>query len=431
MMSKEKTVFVPMSCDLIHEGHLNVIEEAKKYGIVIVGLLTDAAINVYKPLPVFTFKQRLNIIKNIKGVDRVEKTEDWDYSSALKRLKPDYIIHGDDWNHNNQSVVKKNVTKQMKQWKGKVIEIPYTKGISSSSVKDILRREVSPSFQRAGNLRRIIRSTSLVKIIEVHNGLSAVIGENARYRNKSFDGFWLSSLTHATSKAKPDIEYVDDTTISQSIIEIFDATTKPLILDADSGGRVEHFRFTVSNMERLGVSAIIIEDKKGSKENSLSKVNNQKQESIKDFSFKLSEAKRIQTSDMMIIARIESLITGKGQVDALKRAKAYIDAGVDGIMIHSNKKTPQEIFEFCNAYNKLKDRKPLVVVPSTYNKVKEKELLDHGVNVVIYANHMLRAAHPAMVKVANMILEKGRSSEAAKDCMSIKEILELIPGTKG
>ena len=430
-MSKEKTVFVPMSCDLIHEGHLNVIEEAKKYGIVIVGLLTDAAINVYKPLPVFTFKQRLNIIKNIKGVDRVEKTEDWDYSSALKRLKPDYIIHGDDWNHNNQSVVKKNVTKQMKQWKGKVIEIPYTKGISSSSVKDILRREVSPSFQRAGNLRRIIRSTSLVKIIEVHNGLSAVIGENARYRNKSFDGFWLSSLTHATSKAKPDIEYVDDTTISQSIIEIFDATTKPLILDADSGGRVEHFRFTVSNMERLGVSAIIIEDKKGSKENSLSKVNNQKQESIKDFSFKLSEAKRIQTSDMMIIARIESLITGKGQVDALKRAKAYIDAGVDGIMIHSNKKTPQEIFEFCNAYNKLKDRKPLVVVPSTYNKVKEKELLDHGVNVVIYANHMLRAAHPAMVKVANMILEKGRSSEAAKDCMSIKEILELIPGTKG
>ena len=430
-MNKKKTVFVPMSCDLIHEGHLNVIEEAKKYGIVIVGLLTDAAINVYKPLPVFTFKQRLNIIKNIKGVDRVEQTEDWDYSSALSRLKPDYIIHGDDWNHNNQSIVKKNVTKQMKQWKGKVIEIPYTKGISSSSVKDILRREVSPSFQRAGNLRRIIRSASLVKIIEVHNGLSAVIGENARYRNKSFDGFWLSSLTHATSKAKPDIEYVDDTTISQSIIEIFDATTKPLILDADSGGRVEHFRFTVSNMERLGVSAIIIEDKKGSKENSLSKVNNQKQESIKDFSFKLSEAKRIQTSDMMIIARIESLITGKGQVDALKRAKAYIDAGVDGIMIHSNKKTPQEIFEFCNAYNKLKDRKPLVVVPSTYNKVKEKELLDHGVNVVIYANHMLRAAHPAMVKVANMILEKGRSSEAAKDCMSIKEILELIPGTKG
>jgi len=344
MMSKKKTVFVPMSCDLIHEGHLNVIEEAKKYGIIIVGLLTDAAINVYKPLPVFTFKQRLNIIKNIKGVDRVEKTEDWDYSSALKRLKPDYIIHGDDWNHNNQLVVKENVTKQMKQWKGKVIEIPYTKGISSSSVKDIIRREVSPSFQRAGNLRRIIGSRSLVKIIEVHNGLSAVIAENARYRNKSFDGFWLSSLTHATSKAKPDIEYIDDTTISQSIIEIFDATTKPLILDADSGGRVEHFRFTVSNMERLGVSAIIIEDKKGSKENSLSKVNNQKQESIKDFSFKLSEAKRIQTSDMMIIARIESLITGKGQADALQRAKAYIDVGVDGIMIHSNKKTPQEIF---------------------------------------------------------------------------------------
>ena len=376
-MSKKKIVFVPMSCDLIHEGHINIIKNAKKYGTVIVGLLTDAAINVYKPLPVFTYKQRLSIIMNIKGVDKIEKTEDWDYSSALNRLKPDYIVHGDDWNHNNQSIVKKNVTKQMKKWNGKVIEIPYTKGISSSSVKDIIRKEVSPSFQRAGTLKRIISAMPLVKIIEVHNGLSALIGENARYRDKSFDGFWLSSLTHATSKAKPDIEYVDDTTISQSIIEIFDATTKPLILDADSGGRVEHFRFTVSNMERLGVSAIIIEDKKGSKENSLSKVNNQKQESIKDFSFKLSEAKRIQTSDMMIIARIESLIIGKGQADALKRAKAYIAAGVDGIMIHSNKKTPQEIFDFCNAYNKLKDRKPLVVVPSTYNKVKEKDLLDN------------------------------------------------------
>lgn len=426
-MSKKKIVFVPMSCDLIHEGHINIIKNAKKYGTVIVGLLTDAAINVYKPLPVFTYKQRLSIIMNIKGVDKIEKTEDWDYSSALNRLKPDYIVHGDDWNHNNQSIVKKNVTKQMKKWNGKVIEIPYTKGISSSSVKDIIRKEVSPSFQRAGTLKRIISAMPLVKIIEVHNGLSALIGENARYRDKSFDGFWLSSLTHATSKAKPDIEYVDDTTISQSIIEIFDATTKPLILDADSGGRVEHFRFTVSNMERLGVSAIIIEDKKGSKENSLSKVNNQKQESIKDFSFKLSEAKRIQTSDMMIIARIESLIIGKGQADALKRAKAYIAAGVDGIMIHSNKKTPQEIFDFCNAYNKLKDRKPLVVVPSTYNKVKEKDLLDHGVNIVIYANHMLRAAHPAMVKVANMILKNERSYEASRDCMSIKEILELIP----
>lgn len=426
-MSKKKIVFVPMSCDLIHEGHINIIKNAKKYGTVIVGLLTDAAINVYKPLPVFTYKQRLSIIMNIKGVDKIEKTEDWDYSSALNRLKPDYIVHGDDWNHNNQSIVKKNVTKQMKKWNGKVIEIPYTKGISSSSVKDIIRKEVSPSFQRAGTLKRIISAMPLVKIIEVHNGLSALIGENARYRDKSFDGFWLSSLTHATSKAKPDIEYVDDTTISQSIIEIFDATTKPLILDADSGGRVEHFRFTVSNMERLGVSAIIIEDKKGSKENSLSKVNNQKQESIKDFSFKLSEAKRIQTSDMMIIARIESLIIGKGQADALKRAKAYIAAGVDGIMIHSNKKTPQEIFDFCNAYNKLKDRKPLVVVPSTYNKVKEKDLLDHGVNIVIYANHMLRAAHPAMVKVANMILKNERSYEASRDCMPIKEILELIP----
>ena len=429
-MSEKKTVFVPMSCDLIHEGHLNVIKHAKKYGMVIVGLLTDAAINVYKPLPVFTYKQRLAIIENIKGVDSVEKTEDWDYSSALERLKPDYIIHGDDWKHNNQSQVRKNVTRQMKQWKGQVIEIPYTKGISSSSVKDIIRKEISPSFQRAGNLRRIISFNSLVRFIEVHSGLSALIGENARYRKKSFDGFWLSSLTHATSKAKPDIEYVDDTTTSQSIIEIFDATTKPLILDADSGGRVEHFRFTVSNMERLGVSAIIIEDKKGSKENSLSQTNTQKQESIKYFSFKLSEAKKIQTSDMMIIARIESLIMGHGQTDALERAKAYIDAGADGIMIHSKKKTPKEIFRFCEIYNKLKDRKPLVVVPSTYNRVKEQDLLDNGVNVVIYANHMLRSSYPAMVKVATSILEHGRSLEASDDCMSINEILELVPGTK-
>tara|TARA_B100000575_G_scaffold38133_2_gene25927 strand:- start:3506 stop:4822 length:1317 start_codon:yes stop_codon:yes gene_type:complete len=426
-LSKE-IVFVPMACDLIHEGHINILANASKYGRVVVGLLTDDAISVYKPLPLLNYSRRLKIIKSMKFVDSVVKTTDWDYKKSLENLKPKYVVHGDDWKSNNQRKVRENVLKQIKSWKGILIEIPYTKGISSTLIKKVLRKNLSPDIIRKETFNRILNSKKLIRVIEVHNGISALIAQKSKYKNKEFDCMWLSSLTHSTSKGKPDIEYIDDTTVNNTINDIFDCSLKPLIFDADSGGRIEHLKFTIKNLERLGVSAIVIEDKVGEKINSLSKnVEKQKQDSIKNFCKKIRIAKNSAvSSNIKIFARIESLIIKKGLDDALLRASEYITSGADGIMIHSNKKTPLEIFKFCKSYNNLKNRVPLIVAPSTYDKTYEKDFEKYGINIVIYANQLIRSAIPSMKKTAEKILKYGRSSEASKDIISINEILKLM-----
>ena len=426
-LSKE-IVFVPMACDLIHEGHINILANASKYGRVVVGLLTDDAISVYKPLPLLNYSRRLKIIKSMKFVDSVVKTTDWDYKKSLENLKPKYVVHGDDWKSNNQRKVRENVLKQIKSWKGTLIEIPYTKGISSTLIKKVLRKNLSPDIIRKETFNRILNSKKLIRVIEVHNGISALIAQKSKYKNKEFDCMWLSSLTHSTSKGKPDIEYIDDTTVNNTINDIFDCSLKPLIFDADSGGRIEHLKFTIKNLERLGVSAIVIEDKVGEKINSLSKnVEKQKQDSIKNFCKKIRIAKNSAvSSNIKIFARIESLIIKKGLDDALLRASEYITSGADGIMIHSNKKTPLEIFKFCKSYNNLKNRVPLIVAPSTYDKTYEKDFEKYGINIVIYANQLIRSAIPSMKKTAEKILKYGRSSEASKNIMSINEILKLM-----
>ena len=293
-MSKKgnKKVFVPMACDLIHEGHINILEKASKYGDVVVGLLTDKAIATYKPLPTLSYEKRKKIILSLKFVNSVYKTTEWDFQSALEELKPEVVIHGDDWKSNNQKQSRKNVIKQIKKWKGRLVEPPYTKGISSSEIKKIVKDSSSP-FLRTQNLSRLIEAKQMIRVIEVHNGITAHIAENSKYKNKSFDCMWLSSLTHSTSKGKPDIEYIDDTTVLNTINDIFDCTTKPLIFDGDSGGLVEHLKYTVSNLGRVGVSAIIFEDKVGNKKNSLGKTSHfQKQDSIENFCKKLEIAKK-------------------------------------------------------------------------------------------------------------------------------------------
>jgi phosphoenolpyruvate phosphomutase len=249
---------------------------------------------------------------------------------------------------------------------------------------------------------------------------------------KEFDGMWVSSLTDSTAKGKPDIEYVDITSRLNTIHHILEVTTKPIIVDGDTGGISEHFSLIVKSLERLGISAIIIEDKVGLKKNSLFGTEvEQRQDTIEDFSHKISSGKKAQvTNNFMVIARIESLILKKGVDDAIKRAKAYIGAGADAIMIHSKEKEPDEILEFCKRYNGMTNKVPLVAVPTTYNRITEKELSDAGVNIVIYGNHLLRSAYPAMVKTAETILKNGRSYEVDEFCMPIKNVLELIPGGK-
>lgn len=425
-----------MSADMIHPGHLNIIKEAQKLGYVIVGLLTDKAIASYKRLPTLKYEQRKIIIENIKGVSEVVPQHELDYAPNLREIKPDYVVHGDDWQKGVQQQTRQKVIDTLKEWGGILHEVPYTQGISSTQLNQSLKEIGTTPEIRMERLRRLIESKPIVRVMEAHNGLTGLIVENININQnghtKEFDAMWLSSLTDSTAKGKPDIEAVDVTSRLHALNDILEVTTKPIIYDGDTGGIPEHFVFTVKTLERLGVSAIIIEDKTGLKKNSLFGTDvPQKQASIEDFCYKISTGKKAQvTKSFMIIARIESLILKQGIDDAIKRADAYIKAGADGIMIHSKETNGQEILEFCRRYALFEKRVPLVAVPSSYNHMYEKQLKEAGVSIVIYANHLLRSAYPAMVDVAKSILSHERSLEADDKCMSIKEILNLIPGTK-
>ncbi|WP_182427442.1 phosphoenolpyruvate mutase [Bacteroides fragilis] len=431
-----KKIYVGMTADIMHPGLIHIIHEATKYGDVIVGLLTDKAITEHKRLPYLTYDQRKEVVENIKGVFEVVPQEDWSYVPNLEKLKPDYIIHGDDWKTGPLREVREQVFEVMNAQGGKVIEIPYTRGINSSSLdKDIKAIGTTPDV-RLKSLRRLIQAKPVVRILEAHDGLCGLIIENLEVqkgdKREVFDGMWSSSLTDSTSKGKPDIEAVDLTTRLQDLNNILECTTKPIIFDGDTGGKIEHFVFTVRTLERHGISAVIIEDKVGLKKNSLFGTDAiQTQDSIEGFCDKIRAGKNAQvTGDFMIIARIESLIAGKPMSDALERAYAYVQAGADGIMIHSKDKSGEDIREFCRTFRKEYAHVPIVVVPTTYDHVHESELHEWGANVVIYANHLLRAAYPAMMNVARTILENERAEEVRPLCMPIKEILELIPGTK-
>lgn len=436
-MEKKKTVYLGMIGDIMHPGLINIINEGAKYGDVMIGLFTDKAIATHKRLPYLSYEQRKNVIENIKGVSCVVPQDDWSYVPNLVKYKPDFIIHGDDWKEGTSKYLRDEVFKVMESLGGKVIEIPYTKGISASGLKETIDSLGVTPQARLASLRRLITAKPVVRILESHNGLTGLIAEHTAVevngQHREFDGMWASSLTDSTSKGKPDIEAVDLTTRLHDLNDTLEVTTKPVIFDGDTGGKVEHFVFTVRTLERLGISAVIIEDKVGLKQNSLFGTDAvQTQDTIEGFCTKIKAGKNAQiTEDFMVIARIESLIAGKPVEDALERAFAYVAAGADGVMIHSKNKDGMDIKEFCQRFREKNIHTPIVAVPTTYNQFTEEELAEWGINIVIYANHMLRSAYPAMVKCAESILANSRSLEASDQyCMPIKQILNLIPGTK-
>jgi phosphoenolpyruvate phosphomutase len=432
-----KTVYLGMIGDIMHPGLINIINEGAKYGDVMIGLFTDKAIATHKRLPYLTYEQRKNVIENIKGVSSIVPQDEWSYVPNLLKYKPDYIIHGDDWLQGPDKYIRDEVFKVMEKLGGEVIEIPYTKGISASSLKEEIDSLGVTPQARLSSLRRLISAKPIVRILESHNGLTGLIAEHTSVevngQHREFDGMWASSLTDSTSKGKPDIEAVDLTTRLHDLNDTLEVTTKPVIYDGDTGGKLEHFVFTVRTLERLGISAVIIEDKVGLKQNSLFGTDAiQTQDTIEGFCNKIKAGKDAQiTRDFMIISRCESLIAGKPVDDALERCHAYVAAGADGVMIHSKNKSGDDIKEFCLRFREKDPHTPIVAVPTTYNQFTEEELAEWGINVVIYANHMLRSAYPAMVKCAERILDTSRSLEASDEyCMPIKQILNLIPGTK-
>lgn len=438
---KTPSVYVAMSADLIHPGHINILKIARDYadsidGEVVVGLLTDAAIASYKRVPYMTYDQRKAVIENLRYIDRVIPQTSLSYEENIRALRPRYVIHGDDWKSGAQAKTRQNVLDTLQDLGyGELIEPAYTEGISSTQLNADARAIGISTNARLSLLRRLIAAKKPLRILETHSAISALIAQNVFVQKDGvkleFDGFWSSSLTDSTSRGKPDIEAVELTSRLHTINDIFEVTSKPLIYDADTGGKIEHFGFTVRSLERTGVSAVIIEDKTGLKKNSL--LGNdveQTQDSIDDFCDKIRVGKRAQiTSDFMIIARIESLILEKGQDDALKRAFAYVQAGADGIMIHSRQKSPDEVLEFIQRFRTQDTQTPIVVVPTSFNAITAQKLGEAGANIIIYANHLLRASFVAMKEVAEGILTHDRSLEIEGRCMSVKEILSLIPGT--
>ena len=431
-MNNKKTVYVGLSADILHEGHINILRTAAKLGDVTVGLLTDRAICTYKRFPHLDYNQRAIVLKSLKYVKNIVPQNTLDYTKNLKILKPNFLVHGDDWKKGIQKQARYKAIKTLKKWRGKLIEPKYTKSISSSLVrKKILEIGITPDSRRS-KLKRLIYSKDIVRIIESHNALTGLIVEklNAIQKGKyfEFDGMWSSSLADSAIRGKPDNQSVDYSTRILGLNEILDVTTKPIIFDADNGGRIEHIPYLIKSLDRAGISAVVIEDKVGLKKNSLFKDQSEvKQDTINNFCKKIKKANNSKVSDdLLIVARIESLILGKGVGDALKRAETYSQAGADAILIHSKEKKPNEIFNFAKQFKKSKHFKPMIAVPSTYSATKEKDLIKEGFKIVIYANHFLRAAYPAMIKTAKNILKYQRSFESEKKIAPIKDIINLI-----
>lgn len=427
-----KKVYTCFCTDVIHEGHLNIIREAKKYGEVIVGVLDDPAMIRFNRFPTVSFEERLEMVKAIEDVDSVVIQKEIMYDNILNELKPDYVIHGDNWKQGPEQAIRENVVALLEKWGGELIEIPYTYNEKVKKIDNIMKDKLAMPEYRRKRLRRLLKTIPIVKTIEVHSGLTGLIAEKTVIANNGqldqFDAMWVSSLCDSTAKGKPDIELVDMSSRLRTIDDVMDVTTKPIILDGDTGGLIEHFVYNVRTLERMGVSAVIIEDKTGLKKNSL--FGNevvQTQDTVENFCAKIRAGKDVlRTEDFMIIARIESLILDQGMDDALKRAFAYIEAGADGIMIHSRKKEADEIFEFCDKFRAKDKETPIVVVPTSYNHVTEDELAAHGINVVIYANQLTRSAYPAMQSVAEEILKNHRALEVDEKLMPFKEIIRLI-----
>ena len=429
-----KTVYAAFTSEVIHEGHKNILEEAKKYGDVIVGVYSDEAILRFDRYPTVPFEERMNVFRSLPGISRVVVQKNVSYRENLLKYRPDYVIHGDNWKWNEQKVIREEVIQILKEWGGELIEVPYTVNDHVKKVERDLKDQLAmPEFRRR-RLREVLKLRPIVRALEVHNGITSLICEKTIVGSEvdggldQYDAQWVSSLCDSTAKGKPDIELVDMSSRMRTIDEIMDVSTKPIILDGDTGGLIEHFVYNVRTMERMGISAVIIEDKTGLKKNSLFGTEvEQTQDTIEGFCEKIRAGKEaLRSKDFMIIARIESLILEKGMEDALARAFAYVKAGADGIMIHSRKKDPDEIFEFCDTFRRQDKVTPIVVVPTSYNQVAEEELAAHGINIVIYANQLTRAAFPAMQNVASEILKHHRTKEVADKLMPFKDVIRLI-----
>lgn len=430
---EHRTVYMCFSTDMIHGGHIAIIKKAQRLGRLIIGVLSDEAVAGYKRFPLVPASERKIMFENITDVYKVVEQKTLSYKENLEHYKPDIVVHGDDWVSGFQKPVRDEVVSILASYGGKLVEYPYSNDPKYRAMEDRARAELSLPDIRRSRLKKTLSMKGFVTAMEAHSGITGLIVEKtAVYQDggiHQFDAMWVSSLCDSTAKGKPDIELVDMTSRFRTIDDIMEVTTKPIIFDGDTGGLTEHFVYTVRSLERMGVSMVIIEDKTGLKKNSLFGTEvEQTQDSIEHFCAKIRAGKAAQkTADFMICARIESLILERGMDDALERAFAFAGAGADAIMIHSRRKEPDEIFEFIEKFRAKDKTTPIVLVPTSFNTVYEEEFKERGANIIIYANQLTRTGFPAMQDAARTILENHRAKECDDKCMSIKDIITLIP----
>ena len=415
---ESRTVYMCFSTDIIHGGHIAIIRKAQKLGKLIIGVLSDEAVASYKRFPLVPASERKLIFENVAGVYKVVEPESLSYRENLEKYKPSIVVHGDDWCQGFQKPIRDEVTSILASYGGKLVEYPYSADQKYVDIQARARADIAMPDIRRGRLRRMIEAKGLITAMEAHDGLTGLIVENT-----------VVHQDDSTAKGKPDIELVDMTSRFRTIEDITEVTTKPIIFDGDTGGKTEHFVYTVRSLERLGVSMVIIEDKTGLKKNSLFGTEVvQTQDSIESFSEKIRAGKKAQrTKEFMICARIESLILEQGMEDALTRAFAFVEAGADAIMIHSRKEDPGEIQEFIEVFRKKNKNTPIVLVPTSFNSIKEEEWKERGANIIIYANQLMRAEVPAMKRAAEIILENHRAQECDEMLMPFKDIICMIP----
>ena len=433
---ESRTVYMCFSTDIIHGGHIAIIKKALKLGRLIVGVLSDEVVASYKRMPLVPASERKIMFENITGVYKVVDQNTLSYKENLMKYQPSIVVHGDDWCTGFQKPIRDEVTSILASYGGKLVEFPYSLDEKYSEIEERTRSNLSMPDVRRGRLKRMLEAKGFVTAMEAHDGLTGLIVENTVvYQDggaHQFDAMWVSSLCDSTAKGKPDIELVDMTSRFRTIEDITEVTAKPIIFDGDTGGKTEHFVYTVRSLERLGVSMVIIEDKTGLKKNSLFGTEvAQTQDSIENFSEKIRAGKKAQrTKEFMICARIESLILEQGMDDALTRAFAFVEAGADAIMIHSRKKDPTEIQEFIEKFRAKDKVTPIVLVPTSFNSIKEEEWKKRGANIIIYANQLMRAEVPAMQKAAEIILKNHRAEECDEILMPFKDIIRLIPSER-
>ncbi|MBQ8961506.1 MAG: phosphoenolpyruvate mutase [Ruminococcus sp.] len=428
-----RVVYMCFSTDMIHSGHIKLIRRAARLGRVIAGVLSDEAVSGFKRLPLLPFSERQAMFASITGVSEAVEQRTLSYRENIERYRPDIVVHGDDWREGFQRPIREEVIRALKSYGGRLVEFPYSHDEKYHEIELRSRAEAAMPELRRGSLRRLLAMKPQIRAIEAHSGLTGLIAENTAViqdgQPRQFDAMWISSLCDSTARGKPDIELVDMTSRLRTLDDIMEVTTKPVIFDGDTGGLTEHFVYTVRTLERVGASMVIIEDKTGLKRNSLFGTEaGQTQAPAEEFCRKISAGKSaLKSSELMICARIESLILGKGVGDALERAHAYVEAGADAVMIHSRSSDPGEVLEFADRFRQRDGRTPLVAVPTAYSSVTEEELLSHGINIVIYANQLTRTGFPAMQSAARSILEHHRAKECDEMCMPFGEIIRLIP----